>query len=81
MRALIELAECRRQDILAEAARYRLADQALPDESLAILSKEVLRHAVQSVRSAARGVLNDHSFHAFNSGKKKSARTTLILAH
>jgi hypothetical protein len=75
MHAMIELAEFHRQDILADAARYRLADQAAPDQPLVPRCKEALWSAVQSVCASVR------AFHAFNSGRKKSAQTTLTLAH
>jgi hypothetical protein len=81
MHAMIELAEYRRQDILAEAARYRLADQARPTQPLASLSKVALWSAMQNACASVLVALDARSFHTLRLGSKKSVQTTLTLAH
>jgi hypothetical protein len=54
---LIELAECRRQDYLAEAARNRLASQVQPTEPRGSSSKDVVRSAMRAVCASARGAV------------------------
>jgi hypothetical protein len=67
MFATIELVEFRHQDILAAAARYRLASQAGP--ALRPLCKEVVWSAVLSVCASARGALDARSLHTLRLGK------------
>ena len=80
MHSLIELAEFRQQDFLAEAARHRLAKQAQPIKPLASLDKAVLANAVQTLCASARSVLDPLSFSALDSSGKKRAQTMLTVA-
>jgi hypothetical protein len=80
MNSIIELAECRRQDFLADAARERLAKQARPGQPLAPQAKELMWGAVQTVRTSARGALDALSFHTLESSGKKSEQPMLTVA-
>jgi hypothetical protein len=83
MRAMFELAQYRPQDILAEAARYRLASQAVPDESTAAIHREALsrmrRVAAACGRILAAGLTI--STHRFKLRSKEQAQTALSAAH
>jgi hypothetical protein len=54
MHAMIELAEFHRRDILAEAARYRLADQAVPGESATSADSDIPSLVLRVVHACGR---------------------------
>jgi hypothetical protein len=64
MHAFIELAEYRRHDLLADAARERLAKEAQPNQLLALPAQEIVRNAARVACSTARGILAALAFHS-----------------
>jgi hypothetical protein len=80
MHSLIELAEYRRHDFLADAARQRLAKEALPDRPLAASSPESLLHALRTLRASAVGVLGAFALNPFGRGSVKRNQTMMPVA-
>jgi hypothetical protein len=80
MHSIIELAECRRQDFHAEAARERLAKQSRPAQPLALLAGEMMWSAVQAGRAFGRGALDALSVHTLKPSGKTSEQTMLTVA-
>ena len=79
MHAFIEVAEGRRQDLLADAARARLAKQAQPDQFLALRSKTIVGIAARTMCASARATLDGFSFSFRPSGVKRE-QTLLTIA-
>jgi hypothetical protein len=79
MHSLIDLADFRRQDLLADAVRERLAQQARPTRPLASPYLEILRNAVRTVSSSARSALDAFSFHWLKSSNKKGEQAILTV--
>jgi hypothetical protein len=80
MHAFIELAEDRRHDLLADAARHRLAKEARPGQFLALPTQEVVRNAARVACSTARGILASLAFHSFGRGIMRREQTMLPSA-
>jgi hypothetical protein len=77
MHAFIELAEYRRHDLLADAARERLAKEAQPNQLLALPAQEIVRNAARVACSTARGILVALAFHL--SGREIMRREQTML--
>jgi hypothetical protein len=80
MHAFIELAEYRRYDYLAEAARERLAKEAQPAKPLASQRMRELWNLAQTLSGSARGALDAKPFHAFGLSSKQNEQTMLPVA-
>src|SRR5687768_6610462 len=75
--SLIELADCRRHDMLTDAARERLANEARPARPLAAPGSESLLHAARTLRAAAVGVLATFAINPFERGSVKRNQTMM----
>lgn len=80
MHSIIELAECRRQDFYAEAARERLAKEARPDRPLAASSPESLLHTMRPVRASIVGALAAFAINPCERGSVKRTQTMMPAA-
>jgi hypothetical protein len=79
--SLIELADCRRHDFLADAARERLAKEARPDRPLAAPSPESLLHAMRTLRDSVAGALAPCAINPFARGSVMRDQTMMPAAH
>ncbi len=80
MHAFIELAECRRHDLLADAARARLAKEAQLNQLSALPAQEIARNAARVACSTARSILASLTFHSFGRGLMRREQTMLPSA-
>ena len=71
------LADCRRHDFLADAARERLAKEARPTQPFASQTRESLGSAMQAVRASARGARSVLSLRTV--GSSNAARGKVVL--
>jgi hypothetical protein len=71
------LADSRRHDFLADAARERLAKEARPTQPFASQTRDSLGNAMQTVRAAARGIWV--GFFARTVGSSDNARSKVVL--
>jgi hypothetical protein len=80
---MFELAQYRPQDILAEAARYRLASQAVPDESTVAIHREVVSRVRRVADACGRifAVGLTISAHRFKLRSNEQAQTASSAAH
>jgi hypothetical protein len=76
----IMLAEIRRQDMLAEFARYRPGRQAQPTQPLEAECKALVWGAVQAVCGSARGALDALSCQILRVSGRKKGQFMLTVA-
>ena len=80
MYSLIELAECRCQDFLAEAARERLASQVVATRPPTPQASAIVSSAAHTVIAAARGALDGLASHTLKWSGAKSEQPSLVRA-
>ena len=75
------LADCRRHDFLADAARERLAKEARPIKPFASQTREVLVSAMQAMRASAHGARSVPSLRTGGSNGNARGKVVLTPAH